>query len=193
MTKCKTMLFLAVVAVATVFSTGCGSPSTPVPPTSAATATTVRAVPTTPPVTATRSPTAAPTAVPPTQAPTAVTTPPTPTKPAATATRTRAPATKAPAVVPTKAGAPAATASPTPKYRVPTGKAGLLVRNFYGQTLYYTLPNQPETPVAANSEMFFVLDPGEYSVTISVPVQYSESRIFTLNANTITTQDFYAK
>jgi len=129
--------------------------ATPLPPTPTSTAT-----PTETPVPPTATP-VPPTATP--VPPTATPVPPTATpRPTNTPTSTPVPptATRVPAT-PT----PRPTNTPVPaKYPLPPGKGGLVVRNWYGDTIEFSVAGQSQF-IVYQGEGFFVLDPGTHSWT----------------------------
>jgi len=163
------LLFCAGFALFALAACGAATPTpapTRVPPT---------ALPTQPP-----PPTLAPTQSP---APTATTIPVTPSPIPPTATATRRPVTPTPTRVP-------ATVTPTPdKYPLPTGKAGIIVRNFYGAPLTYTIGNR-EYRVLPSGESFIIIDPGQYTVTASVLGSGSFNSTLKLVAGQLAREDY---
>lgn len=150
--------------------------NTPAPPTATATNT---AVPATPTATNTAVPptaTATNTAVPPTPTATVTDTPP----PTATATNTAVPPTNTPSPTPRPrpTNTPTPTATPPPAavnpYPLPDGKGGLLVRNYIGKEMTFTIDNK-EYRIAASpgngvpGEVFIVLNPNTYTYSVTVP------------------------
>ncbi len=137
--------------------------NTPLPPTAVSTPT---SAPTdTPLPTATTQPTDTPTALP-TDTPTVVSSP--------TNVPTRAP-TAAPIKPPTQKPTTPPTAVPTvvqptvaSPYPLPPGKGGLIVRNFYGGDMTFTIANH-QYKVPGNGETFIVLDPGDYPWSAFIP------------------------
>jgi hypothetical protein len=172
MSHLRIILLFSFLAFALVLTVGCGGPTpTPVLPTKApATATTV---PTKAPIATPVPPTVVPTPIAPTTAPTIK----------ATATKPRV----VPSRTPTKV---VATATPTPKYVVPAGKAGLLVRNFFGQPLNYTIAEK-QYKIPANSEQFIVLDPGKYPASGNILGQVEDWETVDLQVNKIVTSDWF--
>ncbi|MGB8647667.1 MAG: hypothetical protein WCF84_20705 [Anaerolineae bacterium] len=74
--------------------------------------------------------------------------------------------TRAPTAVPVR---PTATPPPSSgKYQLPPGKGGLVVRNYYGGDMTFTINNQQYT-VPSNGEQFIVLDPGTYPWSAFIP------------------------
>jgi hypothetical protein len=162
----RTAAMAAALALTLAMLTGCVPAPTPIPPTPTALPTVTPLPPTATavPPTATRVPPTS-TAVPPTATPrpsntatarpTSTAVPPTATR-AATATR----------VPPTPAPRPTNT-PPSSKYPLPAGKGGLVVRNWYGDTMDFTIANQTVT-IQPSGETFIVLDPGNHSWTAHI-------------------------
>ena len=134
-----------------------------------------------PPPTAVSTPTSAPTDTPlptattqPTDTPTTV---PTDT-PTVTSSPTQVPtktATTAPVKPPTQKPTTPPTAKPTvaeptvaSPYALPDGKGGLIVRNYYGGDMTFTVANH-QYKIPSNGETFIVLDPGDYPWTAFIP------------------------
>lgn len=154
---------LLTLAVACLLLAGCSAapPPTPTPlpptPTELPTAT--------PTATATPVPPTA-TPVPPTSTPTATVRPTntsTPVPPSATRVPPTATATKAPPIPTTR---PTNTAVPS-KYPLPPGKGGLVVRNWYGDAMDFTIAEQT-VMIAASGEAFIVLNPGKQTWTAHI-------------------------
>ncbi len=87
----------------------------------------------------------------------------------------------------------AATALPAPtqatKYPLPSGKGGLIVRNFYGADMTFTIANQQYT-VPANGETFIVLDPGTYPWSAFIPGKGQAHGSATVQAGRLSVQSF---
>lgn len=135
----------------------------------------------------TATPTATPssTPIPPTATPTPTATPDPPT---VTPIATRVPPTRVP---PTATFTPRPTPTPD-KYPVPKGKAGLIVQNFYGRPLNFTIADK-EYQVPANSEMFIVLEPGTYTYSANISGIGQADGTLKLEPNSLTTQPFGAR
>ncbi len=89
----------------------------------------------------------------------------------------------------TQATQPAA--QPTSQYALPPGKGGLVVQNFIGNDLTFTIANHQYT-VPANGEQFIVLDPGDYTWSAFVPGKGQAHGTAHIDAGKLTGQSFTA-
>lgn len=79
-----------------------------------------------------------------------------------------------------------------PKYPLPPGKGGLVVHNYYGQDMTFTINNQQYT-VPANGEQFITLDPGTYPWSAFIPGQGQAHGSATIVEGQISGQNFAAR
>lgn len=86
------------------------------------------------------------------------------------------------------AGVPTA----APQYPLPPGKGGLVVRNYYGQDMTFTVNNHQYT-VPANGEQFIVLDPGQYPWSAFIPGKGQAHGTATIEAGRIFAQSFASR
>lgn len=177
----RTLLILTIICLLVAGCTAAPLPTaTPIPPRPTETPTAIPAATPVPPTATPAPPTATQTA---TVRPTNTATPAPPT-----ATRVPPTATKAPATPTTR---PTNTQVPS-KYPLPPGKGGLVVRNWYGDAMDFTIAEQT-VMIAASGEAFIVLDPGKHTWSAHIARYGTASGAVQITAGQISLQQFTAQ